>query len=1113
MDEENKKSQSFLHEAGNKLKEADKDRAKKSQTRKKLIKILKYAPILLWGIIIIIAGFFIISVIIDFLDEETAIASKEADSKTIDYSITATDESSPNRIIVDINNVTEDGAYILTYEFKDEDGNVYPEDEALENIKNDLSEKNKELDLSSFSDSELKIIGALMYNGLKVENYNEEELKAIVIFIKADIAGKNFDLRKKDEIGKEVTLEDISQNDYVYGTLQAQRVKIDEDESGNLKYADPEILEYLKYGDEETEGTFAYMVKQKDSEVLDKFSINEEGELVVARWSSATTTYTYLDENKNPLSQDQIELIPEDLVGESKTETSITKAERKYKTYVTKYALSYGVLSDLLITTNNVDFCLDLAQLACNSKIVININEELTSSHTTRTVDYKQTTVLYDYVKYEISGTKNNETTIWQQISSGEGNPANESSLTAVGWNSGMEPTSVTGNSSGGTTTYEWTNEGTNYRLQHISASSHDIWTLYKQDEITAQTSLTPKENLWDSAEDGELIKNAEEETLGEECTAIENFNFTVKTEINSIRNNYVFEIGIVDTWSMKYNYNKQYNAPIESPGVNDIDNETIGEYSEITQVLKTDDDTQIESDTYVQAFKQNIIEDYKAETGADNAVCDFSELTVYQRVKMDSHEISHTDTMTYKFGEEIADTTEVSMKNVEFINNEPSFTAKDLNGNPELGFLYFYDKYLTAGVDLYLQNDAEQKLFELLESDPETSSASNIIKYLLYVYDGIDRGVTELDLSIYKPQEMKSATLASAVLLKQYIRSWEHSSPPPTNADGTCYIIEDDGAGHPTVGYGVDIFNSGYSYLFEQNGYPTEIGGEVPIEFVDGIEDMIIEDYKQQIEAAVSGLDLTGYQINALVSRAYNCGVAGAVDTERGDPARDFVDSYLAYWNQEEDDQFKEKNNNADFSHELYEQYMSKPVTSDGTFMQGLQNRRESEWTLFQTGYYDTLELWHMSAESLLVAASEVHDAQMSWSYALTGLPSNDIEASLNNPNQVTCCATYVASVIYVAGYVTEEEMNSFENYNYVPTLYEDLKNLGWEEIYSYDELEPGDIVVTQNDGTFAHIQIYAGDDTWYNAGSTEAIQSPAPQDQGDWARTYFQIALRPSN
>ena len=159
-----------------------------------------------------------------------------------------------------------------------------------------------------------------------------------------------------------------------------------------------------------------------------------------------------------------------------------------------------------------------------------------------------------------------------------------------------------------------------------------------------------------------------------------------------------------------------------------------------------------------------------------------------------------------------------------------------------------------------------------------------------------------------------------------------------------------------------MDIENSGYKQVFINAGYPTNVGGEVDKEFVDSIEDEIISNSIEQVKSKTSGLNLTGYQINALVSRAYNCGVGGAIDTQRGSPSLNFLSSYQNYWKQERDDKFEDKDNNADFNHSLYTQYMSKPVTSDGTYMAGLERRRKSEWTLFQTGYYDVLDKWHTS-------------------------------------------------------------------------------------------------------------------------------------------------------
>lgn len=265
---------------------------------------------------------------------------------------------------------------------------------------------------------------------------------------------------------------------------------------------------------------------------------------------------------------------------------------------------------------------------------------------------------------------------------------------------------------------------------------------------------------------------------------------------------------------------------------------------------------------------------------------------------------------------------------------------------------------YEEAGIDLV---SGAELLFELLQQDPKLQNMETIMRYALYKYSGRNYGVTELDGSIYNIEEFSSIGGGSASqLLREYIREWEFGNNALTNKDGTKYIIVDDGYGNLAVGYGIDIYNGGYADLFLAAGYKIEAGAEVDVEFVDALEEQTINNMTESVKAITSGLDLTEYQLAALISRSYDCGVSGALNNSFGSPARDFVDSYIAYWNQEEDDQFEERDSNADFNHSLYTQYMSKMVYASGSYSQGLARRRRSEWTLFQTGYYDVIGKWH---------------------------------------------------------------------------------------------------------------------------------------------------------
>ena len=130
-------------------------------------------------------------------------------------------------------------------------------------------------------------------------------------------------------------------------------------------------------------------------------------------------------------------------------------------------------------------------------------------------------------------------------------------------------------------------------------------------------------------------------------------------------------------------------------------------------------------------------------------------------------------------------------------------------------------------------------------------------------------------------------------------------------------------------------------------------------------------------------------------------------------------------------------------------------------------------------------------SAQGIIDGAEKVHTMyeQQGWTYSVGGdLFWNDIERSTNNPNKVSCCATLIGSALYVGGVLSEQELNSF-NYNYVPSFDSYLESHNWIRINNYSDLQAGDIVIMPG-----HVQLYAGNGTWYNAGSTSAIQRDSP-------------------
>jgi len=430
----------------------------------------------------------------------------------------------------------------------------------------------------------------------------------------------------------------------------------------------------------------------------------------------------------------------------------------------------------------------------------------------------------------------------------------------------------------------------------------------------------------------------------------------------------------------------------------------------------------------------------------------------------------------------------------------------KKNNGDDVLYTDYYGDDDVRIGQLLFNGSDV---LYEILDSCENTKGISDIMRYIIYRYSGENQGITEFDdlVNIFGSMNSMdgSGFISGSNLMTSYIHSWEGA--PPKNADGTKYIVFDDGAGNPTVGWGINISDDANGAAFVAAGYSTNIGAEIDVDFVDKYEEGIMEERIQRVRSTVSGLDLKEYQIHALVSRIYNYN--NGLGTYNG---IDFVTAYNTYW-KDSDDLYGQQE--ANFNCDLYTKYMHQTTHNNkGEYMAGLENRRKSEWTLFQTGYYDRIGKTYAGGNGdILDAADAVHREEITWTYSVGGdLFWNNIESSINNPNKVTCCATFVSCVIYRTGMYTTAQMNSF-NYNSCDPLANFLLSNGWEKISSYDDLQAGDVVFMdyQRNNDLDHVQIYAGDGLWFNAGSTDSIQRASPYSQGaTWPKNNFAYAAR---
>lgn len=155
----------------------------------------------------------------------------------------------------------------------------------------------------------------------------------------------------------------------------------------------------------------------------------------------------------------------------------------------------------------------------------------------------------------------------------------------------------------------------------------------------------------------------------------------------------------------------------------------------------------------------------------------------------------------------------------------------------------------------------------------------------------------------------------------------------------------------------------------------------------------------------------------------------------------------------------------------------------------------------------------------TILGAAEQVYQEQKDWTYwskiddpnALSTLLA-PVELQLTNSHKSTCCASYVGCVLYVSGYCSSAELgNSFmQPYRIEEAL---LKNRdGWQLITNVNEIQPGDIVFHDYEGTtidinnqdFYHVDIYAGDNIFYSSSQKVTV--------GNWKTAYtYTWAYRP--
>lgn len=457
-----------------------------------------------------------------------------------------------------------------------------------------------------------------MENGLQVQDYNSEELKSLVVFVKAGIASTSLDLRRKDDQNKEVDPQEMIDAEYVYGTVKVHRAVTESDMWGNITTKEI-TLEYRNF-----EEDFKPMVESGDIEALKYFSINEDGDLMLAK-AKITTVSTKYSSNTPEEYKNQ---------GANGTTAKIELCDPiDYKKYITEYVTSYGLLADLLTITDDTPVTLNTAHNAFNHQIVLTAEEQLIITETTDTVNYTEETQINDEIEFKC---------------------------------------------------YD------------------------KNSNIIDSGSTT--------------IPN------------IETIEYTVITTTKTEDRTFKLKISKVDNWYMYFE--KEYLSTPKGDSGNG--NATT------TPISPTSEYPEGSTDRGNLNLNDQVIKDFisQKESQYSGGKCEVTKAIREQKTKTNYEGTSVTKKDKYSPESRIK---KDRIKNVQILNGKPGYVDTDKDS-----FLYAYHHYRKEEQDLFLEQDAEERLFKLLDSNIEdgtnpTEGVSDIIKYLLYAYDGVDRGVTNL--------------------------------------------------------------------------------------------------------------------------------------------------------------------------------------------------------------------------------------------------------------------------------------------------------------------------------------------------------------------------------
>jgi len=220
-----------------------------------------------------------------------------------------------------------------------------------------------------------------------------DDLSGLKEFLEAEVVTTYPDLRKRNKIGTEVPKGEVQ------GCVQFHRRMLD-GTTVVLEYMPYEefALELAKVGillDEKQTQTQIYFEKDEIEKVYksleDKFTLDQDDNLIVLNIVTSDKRVYYSDYAK---AEGHVDGDADEYV----YDIEVTRVN--YKTVIQKYTMPFEFCLALLMTSENYEFCKAVADLAKSSKIIVDVQDNITTNVTTEVYSFDVEFKIRRYVKY-----------------------------------------------------------------------------------------------------------------------------------------------------------------------------------------------------------------------------------------------------------------------------------------------------------------------------------------------------------------------------------------------------------------------------------------------------------------------------------------------------------------------------------------------------------------------------------------------------------------------------------------------------------------------------------------------------------------------------------------